>query len=42
MTKKDLLFEIDELCQQGLNSETPEHWEAALQDILDLVREEQK
>ncbi len=36
---KSVALEIDELCQQGLNSADPKHWEAALQDILKLVRE---
>ena len=34
----DILIEIDEACQMGLNSPHPEHWEAALQDILDFIR----
>lgn len=28
-----------EFCQQGLNSPHPEHWEASLYDILELVQE---
>ena len=32
------LHNADEFCQQGLNSAEPTHWEAALQDIMDLVR----
>lgn len=32
------LHDADELCQQGLNSPEPVHWEAALQDIMELVR----
>jgi hypothetical protein len=32
------LHDADEFCQQGLNSAEPPHWEAALQDIMDLVR----
>ena len=32
------LHDADEFCQQGLNSAEPQHWEAALQDIMDLVR----
>lgn len=30
---------VDELCQAGLNSPEPKHWEAALQDIMESVRE---
>lgn len=37
-SENDNMQEIDELCQQGLNSGDPNHWEAALQDILDYVR----
>lgn len=33
------LRNVDEFCQAGLNSEDPEHREAALGDILDSVRE---
>ena len=33
------LEDIDEFCQQGLNSPEPAHWEAALQDIMGLARE---
>jgi len=40
MTKLELMEEIDELLQQGLNSAEPRHWEAALHDILALVRRE--
>jgi len=29
---------VDEFCQQGLNSPRAEHWEAALDDIMGLVR----
>jgi hypothetical protein len=32
------LHDADEFCQQGLNSPHPEHWEAALHDIMELVR----
>lgn len=32
------LHDIDEFCQQGLNSPHAEHWEAALHDIMELVR----
>lgn len=32
------LHDADEFCQQGLNSAEPQHWEAALQDIMELVR----
>lgn len=32
------LHDVDELCQQGLNSPEPVHWEATLQDIMELVR----
>lgn len=32
------LHDIDEFCQQGLNSPEPVHWEAALHDIMELVR----
>lgn len=32
------LAAIDEFCQMGLNSSEPKHWEAALQDILDIMR----
>ena len=32
------LHDADEFCQQGLNSAEPPHWEAALQDIMGLVR----
>jgi hypothetical protein len=32
------LRDADEFCQQGLNSAEPQHWEAALQDIMGLVR----
>lgn len=32
------LHGVDEACQQGLNSPEPVHWEASLQDIMDLVR----
>jgi len=35
----DILGTIDEYCQMGLNSSEPKHWEAALQDILDLIRD---
>lgn len=34
----EVLAACDEHCQAGLNSATPEHWQAALQDILDLIR----
>jgi len=34
-----VLSAVDEYCQSGLNSSEPKHWEAALQDILKLVRE---
>lgn len=37
---RDLLFEIDEHCQAGLNSSDPKHWEAALKDIMAFVRAE--
>lgn len=33
-----ILENIDEACQQGLNSPEPVHWEATLQDIMELVR----
>lgn len=36
----DPLMTIDELCQAGLNSNEPKHWEAALRDIMDAVRVE--
>ena len=36
---KRALRSVDEKCQQGLNSSVPEHWEAALQDIMQEVRE---
>lgn len=29
---------IEEYAVMGLNSENPKHWEAALQDVLDIVR----
>jgi len=32
------LSEADELCQAGLNSDDPKHWEAALQDVMQTVR----
>lgn len=32
------LRDADEFCQQGLNSAEPQHWEAALHDIMELVR----
>jgi len=32
------LHDADEFCQQGLNSPYAEHWEAALHDIMELVR----
>lgn len=32
------LHGVDEFCQQGLNSPYAEHWEAALHDIMELVR----
>lgn len=32
------LAACDEHCQAGLNSASPEHWQAALQDILDIIR----
>lgn len=34
----DALTDIDESCQQGLNSESAIHWQAALQDIMSLAR----
>lgn len=33
------LHGADEFCQQGLNSPEPVHWEATLQDIMELVRD---
>lgn len=30
---------IDEMCQAGLNSSDPKHWEAALQDVMRDARE---
>jgi hypothetical protein len=35
----DALRCADECCQQGLNSCEGNHWEAALQDIMGLVRD---
>ena len=35
---KALLLEIEEATKLGLGSETPKHWEAALDDILGLIR----
>ena len=32
------LHEVDEFCQQGLDSPYPEHGEEALNDIMGLVR----
>lgn len=32
------LRDCDEACQAGLNSAEPKHWEAALSDILDIIR----
>lgn len=34
-----VLGTIDEFCQMGLNSSDPKHWDAALQDIMQYVRE---
>ena len=35
---REALHGVDEFCQQGLNSAEPVHWEAALHDIMGLVR----
>ena len=32
------LGDIVELCEMGLNSENPAHWEAALQEVLGQAR----
>lgn len=38
----DTLAGVREFAEQGLNSPTPAHWEAALQDILRLVKKEEE
>ena len=34
----DTIQAVDEFCQMGLNSSNPSHWEAALQDIMNIAR----
>lgn len=33
------LLNVDEACQEGLNSDDPAHWQAALQDVLRIARD---